>query len=205
MVVSQAVRTAVRAAAGPPESLTCPWRIANLPTLAIGPSMQDLCGTTVRMVPVRNISPIRIAGPANSSDRNHPSGSTQPFTLSLGQFPKEPSHCGGLLLQKRSLTRSGGRSARLTTVAKVIDQRRPNKEQKENQKMNTNQTIRAWKDEEYRLSLTDAERALLPQNPVGAIELTTADLSASGRSVRNGRPWFFDSHSFCHSTTQRLN
>jgi mersacidin/lichenicidin family type 2 lantibiotic len=31
--------------------------------------------------------------------------------------------------------------------------------------------IRAWKDEEYRLSLTEAERALLPAHPAGLIEL----------------------------------
>ena len=73
--------------------------------------------------------------------------------------------------------------------------------------MSANEIIRAWKDEEYRLSLTEAERSQLLQNPVGAIELTTPDLSASGRAVRDGRVWFFDSHSFCHGgqTTQRLN
>jgi mersacidin/lichenicidin family type 2 lantibiotic len=31
--------------------------------------------------------------------------------------------------------------------------------------------IRAWKDEEYRLSLTEAERALLPEHPAGLIVL----------------------------------
>jgi mersacidin/lichenicidin family type 2 lantibiotic len=31
--------------------------------------------------------------------------------------------------------------------------------------------IRAWKDEEYRAGLTDAERAQLPPNPAGLIEL----------------------------------
>jgi mersacidin/lichenicidin family type 2 lantibiotic len=31
--------------------------------------------------------------------------------------------------------------------------------------------IRAWKDDEYRLSLTEAERALLPAHPAGLIEL----------------------------------
>jgi mersacidin/lichenicidin family type 2 lantibiotic len=36
--------------------------------------------------------------------------------------------------------------------------------------------IRAWKDEEYRLSLSNAERALLPEHPAGLIELTDADL-----------------------------
>ena len=29
--------------------------------------------------------------------------------------------------------------------------------------------IRAWKDEEYRLSLTEEQRALLPDNPAGTL------------------------------------
>ena len=36
--------------------------------------------------------------------------------------------------------------------------------------------VRAWKDEEYRLSLSEAERALLPESPVGSLELTDAEL-----------------------------
>jgi mersacidin/lichenicidin family type 2 lantibiotic len=36
---------------------------------------------------------------------------------------------------------------------------------------------RAWKDEAYRQSLSNEERALLPENPVGEIELTDADLA----------------------------
>ena len=36
--------------------------------------------------------------------------------------------------------------------------------------------VRAWKDDEYRLSLSDEERRSLPANPVGEIELTDADL-----------------------------
>jgi mersacidin/lichenicidin family type 2 lantibiotic len=39
-------------------------------------------------------------------------------------------------------------------------------------------TIRAWKDEEYRASLTDAERALLPPNPAGLIELDDEQMKA---------------------------
>jgi len=31
--------------------------------------------------------------------------------------------------------------------------------------------IRAWKDEDYRATLTEAERALLPPHPAGLIEL----------------------------------
>ena len=43
--------------------------------------------------------------------------------------------------------------------------------------------IRAWKDEEYKLSLSESERAMLPENPAGFIELTDADLDiAAGGS-----------------------
>jgi mersacidin/lichenicidin family type 2 lantibiotic len=38
--------------------------------------------------------------------------------------------------------------------------------------------IRAWKDEEYRNSLSDAERAQLPENPAGLIELPDEELDA---------------------------
>ena len=39
--------------------------------------------------------------------------------------------------------------------------------------------IRAWKDEDYANSLTDAQRAMLPQNPAGIIELTDRDLDGA--------------------------
>lgn len=45
--------------------------------------------------------------------------------------------------------------------------------------MSPNDIIRAWKDEEYRSSLSAAERALLPQHPAGLIELTDAELDAA--------------------------
>ena len=38
--------------------------------------------------------------------------------------------------------------------------------------------IRAWKDEAYRNSLTDEQRASLPPNPAGKIELTDGELGA---------------------------
>lgn len=38
--------------------------------------------------------------------------------------------------------------------------------------------IRAWKDEEYRNSLSEAEKAQLPENPAGAIELDDDDMSS---------------------------
>ncbi len=35
---------------------------------------------------------------------------------------------------------------------------------------------RAWKDEEYRLELSDEERARLPEHPAGRVELGDAQL-----------------------------
>jgi mersacidin/lichenicidin family type 2 lantibiotic len=37
--------------------------------------------------------------------------------------------------------------------------------------------IRAWKDEEYRLSLSEAQRAALPQNPAGLVDLMESDMA----------------------------
>jgi mersacidin/lichenicidin family type 2 lantibiotic len=49
--------------------------------------------------------------------------------------------------------------------------------------MSSRRTIRAWKDEDFRLSLSDAERASLPQNPAGPIELSDAELRAAGGGI----------------------
>jgi mersacidin/lichenicidin family type 2 lantibiotic len=38
--------------------------------------------------------------------------------------------------------------------------------------------IRAWKDQAYRQSLSEAERAALPANPAGAVELTEEEACA---------------------------
>jgi len=38
--------------------------------------------------------------------------------------------------------------------------------------------IRAWKDEEYRLSLSEEEQALLPANPAGLTELSDDELDS---------------------------
>jgi mersacidin/lichenicidin family type 2 lantibiotic len=46
--------------------------------------------------------------------------------------------------------------------------------------------IRAWKDEGYRNSLSDAERAALPPHPVGLIALTDEDLGAVAGGHWNG-------------------
>jgi mersacidin/lichenicidin family type 2 lantibiotic len=46
-------------------------------------------------------------------------------------------------------------------------------------------TIRAWKDEDFRLGLSDAERAQLPGNPAGLVELTDEQLGvvAGGATI----------------------
>ena len=43
--------------------------------------------------------------------------------------------------------------------------------------MSASNIIRAWKDEEYRQSLSEAELALLPEHPAGVTELSDEQLS----------------------------
>jgi mersacidin/lichenicidin family type 2 lantibiotic len=52
--------------------------------------------------------------------------------------------------------------------------------------------IRAWKDEDYRLSLSEAERALLPEHPAGLIELSGAEMAGVGGGNRPPM-----SHTYC--------
>jgi mersacidin/lichenicidin family type 2 lantibiotic len=52
--------------------------------------------------------------------------------------------------------------------------------------------VRAWKDEEYRQSLTEAERAALPENPAGLLDLAEPDLQQSeGGFIVGPRPTVF--------------
>ena len=44
--------------------------------------------------------------------------------------------------------------------------------------------IRAWKDPEYRLSLSEAEKALLPDHPAGIIELTDDEMGVVAGGLR---------------------
>jgi len=47
--------------------------------------------------------------------------------------------------------------------------------------------IRAWKDEEYRNSLSEEQRSQLPENPAGMIELSDEDMgSVVGGVVERG-------------------
>jgi len=57
--------------------------------------------------------------------------------------------------------------------------------------MNTNTIARAWKDPEFRAALSESERAALPSNPAGAIELPDEVLN----DVNGGRSFL----SFCRT------
>ena len=45
--------------------------------------------------------------------------------------------------------------------------------------MSTDHIVRAWKDAEYRLGLTDDDRGALPSHPAGPIELGVHELDAA--------------------------
>lgn len=45
--------------------------------------------------------------------------------------------------------------------------------------------IRAWKDADFRNDLSEKERALLPENPVGLVELIDTELSKVAGGRRN--------------------
>ena len=53
--------------------------------------------------------------------------------------------------------------------------------------MSLDKTIRAWEDPEYRSGLSAAELAALPDSPVGAIELTDAELGAVLGAAQSGQ------------------
>jgi mersacidin/lichenicidin family type 2 lantibiotic len=50
--------------------------------------------------------------------------------------------------------------------------------------MTNENIVRAWRDPQYRNSLSETERATLPAHPAGSIELEDAELN----SVAGGRP-----------------
>lgn len=68
--------------------------------------------------------------------------------------------------------------------------------------MSTQEIIKAWKDEEYRDGLAADESALLPESPVGLIEVPEDDLEmiAGGCSsyyACRQRCWFTFASSWC--------
>jgi mersacidin/lichenicidin family type 2 lantibiotic len=67
--------------------------------------------------------------------------------------------------------------------------------------MTTQNITRAWKDEEYRLSLSAAEKASLPINPAGVSELSDAQLkqaAGGGNIIPTSNAWCTDT---CPGTT----
>ena len=46
--------------------------------------------------------------------------------------------------------------------------------------------VRAWRDEEYRDSLTEAERASLPENPAGFATVDDSSLRSVGGGLTTG-------------------
>ena len=64
--------------------------------------------------------------------------------------------------------------------------------------------IRAWKDPEYRQSLSEEEREHLPENPAGAIELTDEELDlAAGGSWRQSQRSYSQSYRPSQSQSMR--
>jgi mersacidin/lichenicidin family type 2 lantibiotic len=77
------------------------------------------------------------------------------------------------------------------SLQKSIHNRRAEgpKSKKGENTMSHRDIIRAWKDAEFRSSLSEAERAMLPANPAGAIDLADSELDhvagkSSGLRVR---------------------
>ncbi len=54
--------------------------------------------------------------------------------------------------------------------------------------MSAKDIIRAWKDEDFRLGLSSAQRTMLPDNPVGAIELSDEELVDAAGATMSTNP-----------------
>ena len=61
--------------------------------------------------------------------------------------------------------------------------------------------IRAWKDEAYRQSLTPEERALLPENPAGLVDLNDPHLLGVDGGLRGTIGYGVCSGLWCQNAT----
>jgi mersacidin/lichenicidin family type 2 lantibiotic len=52
--------------------------------------------------------------------------------------------------------------------------------------MTERQIVRAWKDEDYRLSLSEAELSALPENPAGLVQLSELEMGKVGGETGTG-------------------
>jgi mersacidin/lichenicidin family type 2 lantibiotic len=61
--------------------------------------------------------------------------------------------------------------------------------------------VRAWKDEEYANSLTDLQKAMLPANPAGILELSDQDLhgASGGAAAQTPTITIYSFDPFCQS------
>jgi mersacidin/lichenicidin family type 2 lantibiotic len=59
--------------------------------------------------------------------------------------------------------------------------------------------VRAWKDEEYRLGLSDAQKAVLPAAPAGYVELNDNELD----EIWSGRAGTCSCQCSCHCPSLR--
>jgi len=64
--------------------------------------------------------------------------------------------------------------------------------------MSNKNVVRAWKDRKYREGLSEAERAQLPANPAGMVELTDAELGKVGGAALTDA--FCTAPGFCQPT-----
>lgn len=51
--------------------------------------------------------------------------------------------------------------------------------------------IRAWKDEDYYLSLSEEQRSLLPEHPAGGVELSDEEMNAAAGGTLTATLTFF--------------
>ena len=52
--------------------------------------------------------------------------------------------------------------------------------------MSHREIVRAWKDEEYRSNLNSRHRAMLPDNPAGATDISDEELAGVGGGTTTG-------------------
>jgi mersacidin/lichenicidin family type 2 lantibiotic len=66
--------------------------------------------------------------------------------------------------------------------------------------MSPNQIVRAWKDADFRASLTTESAAVMPANPVGEIDIADSLLDLSGGQA--SRTEYFETLGCCNGFTQ---
>ena len=98
---------------------------------------------------------------------------------------RESSNADGRYSNPQLLAGSNGCTVNGLCVAGLVsDDTREQLRLRKERHMSPINIIRAWKDAEYRQSLSAAELAMMPAHPAGLIQLTDDDLE----SIAGGRP-----------------